>query len=360
MCELLKTGRKIISEAQIRSLFLQEIQETMITRLLFAIVCLTGTVVAAQSVANGNRVFYINQYYLLAMEEMSRSGVPASITLAQGALESGDGMSRLALQANNHFGIKCHDDWNGKTIKHDDDRNNECFRKYTSVEESYRDHSDFLSTKQRYAFLFELEPTNYKAWAKGLKNAGYATSRNYDNALIRIIEEYNLQQYDLLVMNSSGAGRLAGFSSAAMSGREVLENNRVKYIITKAGDTFKSLSAEFDKLEWELPRYNDLTPYDSIGDGQMLYIQPKRNKAKAGSKTHLVKQGETIYGISQLYAIKLERLHDLNHLPYEAEPEIGTVLQLRKPLKGTSVTPVAADPLHEETDEVELQFELDL
>src|SRR5512133_2598751 len=142
------------------------------------------------------RALYFETYREIAIREMNRSGVPASITLAQGALESGDGNSRLAKSANNHFGIKCHDDWNGKTIREDDDSRNECFRKYPSVDESYKDHSDYLRSKTRYAFLFDLKVTDYKGWARGLKKAGYATNPSYAESLIKIIEDYNLGMYD--------------------------------------------------------------------------------------------------------------------------------------------------------------------
>lgn len=142
---------------------------------------------------------YIARYHVLAMEEMRRSGVPASITLAQGIHESGAGSSRLAIEANNHFGIKCKKEWTGPAIRHSDDLPNECFRKYASVEESYRDHSEFLRTRSHYAFLFQLDPLDYKAWAHGLKRAGYATSSRYPESLLRLIETYRLQQYDLAV-----------------------------------------------------------------------------------------------------------------------------------------------------------------
>ena len=316
--------------------------------------------VHAQSGPGNKRLEYFERYRDLAMEEMNRSGVPASITLAQGALESGDGTSRLALQANNHFGIKCHDDWNGKTMKHDDDRKNECFRKYGSVEESYRDHSDFLNDKSRYASLFELDPTDYKGWARGLKKAGYATSPTYDKTLIRIIEEYDLLQYDLLVMNHIHYRSKPDASPVPVSGRRIMENNRVKYIIAKAGDSFLSLSSELDKLEWELPRYNDLTPYDSIVEGQIIYVQPKRNKAGVGNKIHTIKTGESMYEVSQLYAVKLVRLYDLNQIPYGTEPETGSVLQLRKAKKKKISEKTLNDPIIEDEGDSQLEFDLGL
>lgn len=329
-------------------------------KLILPVLVLICMAAAGQTNVNSRRLDYFQQYGELAMEEMSRSGVPASITLAQGALESGDGMSRLAVQANNHFGIKCHDDWYGRTIKHDDDRNNECFRRYGSVEESFRDHSDFLNEKPRYASLFELEPTDYKGWAKGLKRAGYATSPGYDNALIRIIEDYNLQQYDLLALNERNFGLSAGAGLASLSTHPVLENNRVKYVVAKAGDTFQTLASEMDKLEWELPRYNELTPYDSLSEGQVIYVQPKRKKAEAGKKTHVMRAGESMYDISQLYAVKLDFLHEMNQIPYGTEPQAGAVLQLRKAVRNSSAVPMAIEPVMETEGDPVLEFDLGL
>ncbi|MBN2482409.1 MAG: glucosaminidase domain-containing protein [Bacteroidales bacterium] len=333
----------------------------MVLRILPVTIFLTCLNLQGQSSNSGRRVEYFQKYYVLAIEEMIRSGIPASITLAQGALESGDGNSRLARQANNHFGIKCHDDWNGRTIKHDDDSRNECFRSYNSVEDSYRDHSDFLNGRQRYAFLFELEPTDYKGWARGLKNAGYATSRDYASALIKIIEDYNLQQYDLIALNDRGFRGSSHISSSSLAQRQIMENNRVKYIITKEGDNFPSLANDLEKMLWELPRYNDLTPYDSLGAGRIIYLQPKRNKAEMGNKTHIVKSGETMFDISQLYAVKLDRLYDLNRMPYGTEPEAGAVLQLRKALKIKEPAGEADEPdIRVTEDEVEMEFDLGL
>ncbi len=314
-----------------------------------------------QSLNSGKRLEYFKEYYNLAIEEMIRSGVPASITLAQGALESGDGNSRLARRGNNHFGIKCHGDWTGGTIRHNDDRRHECFRKYKSVEDSYRDHSDFLSTGQRYAFLFELDPTDYEAWAKGLKQAGYATSRDYANSLIRIIEDYNLQEYDLIALNKAPSRAPSYYASASSVQRQILENNRVKYIITREGDSFQSLSAELDKLDWELPRYNNLKPLDSLEPGRIIYLQPKRNKAAMGNRSHTIKDGETMYDISQTYAVKLERLYDLNNIPYGTEPDTGTVLQLRRAVKTSNETVIADEPVPGESEEeAGLEFDLGL
>jgi len=303
------------------------------------IICLKFSSVYSQTAKKTTRQEYIDTYKELAVEEMKRTGIPASITLAQGILESGDGNSRLARKANNHFGIKCHD-WKGRKIRHDDDHNNECFRKYKSVYDSYRDHSEFLTSKQRYASLFTLEPTDYKGWAEGLKKAGYATSRDYHKALVKIIEENRLYALDQGVEISGEAGTrlaVAGGAGKTISGRKIYEKNRIKYIIANKCDTYSGISEELGMLPWELKKYNELTEVTKIDSGQILYIQPKRNKAKAGKKTHIVKEGETMYYISQLYGIKLDVLYRKNLMKKGTEPEVLQKLQLRKGLKGAKV-----------------------
>jgi LysM repeat protein len=316
----------------------------------------------AQSSGRMTRLEYFERYAGMAVNEMHRSGIPASITLAQGALESGDGNSSLALQANNHFGIKCHNDWTGKKTYQDDDAKNECFRKYASVEDSYRDHSDYLRTKQRYAFLFELEITDYKGWARGLKKAGYATSPTYADALIRIIEEFDLQRYEKMKADDAVTQRAVRHHKPE-AGHEILENNRVKFIRAMAGDTYESLTRSLGKTDRELPAYNDARKSDSLAVGAVVYIQPKRNKAAAGKNTHTVKEGETLHTISQTYALKLESLRLLNQIAPGTEPETGTVLQLRKavPAKSQAREPQAREKISggEEEDEIKVDLNLD-
>ena len=327
------------------------------------IVILTGIFFTGygQSPGKMSREEYINTYKKLAIAEMKRTGIPASITMAQACLESGDGNSRLAKKANNHFGIKCHNDWNGKQIHHDDDARNECFRKYNSVEDSYRDHSDYLLSMSRYDFLFELESTDYKAWARGLKKAGYATSSTYANALITIIEEYRLFLLDNETVTTAGKHKtMPQVTKSASQQREIFEQNRIRYIIAGKGDSFESLTNELGKLPWELPRYNDLPISAHIDSAELIYIQPKRNNAAPGNNTHVVKKGETLYSISQYYGIKLEKLYEKNQLSRGSEPKEGTVLQLRKSLKPGKIPlrpAVGKDmPLNEEE---EMIFELD-
>lgn len=332
----------------------------MKTRILIALLLIAFMGASAQSAGRMTRAQYFETYKDLAVFEMKRSGVPASITLAQGALESGDGNSRLARSGNNHFGIKCHNDWNGKRIYEDDDRKNECFRKYRTVEDSYRDHSDYLRSKSRYAFLFDLRITDYKGWARGLKKAGYATSPTYAQVLIKIIEEYNLDRYDQVNINAGDHNRRPAHHHAAVpTSRPVLERNRVKYVVGKPGDSFESLTQELGKLPFELPQYNDLNNPDSIKPGQVVYIQPKRNKADVSSNTHLVKSGETMYTISQLYAIKLSRLYYLNNLQPGTRISSGMVLQLRKPVKRSLPRPELGEPSEELHDE-EIEINLDI
>jgi hypothetical protein len=314
--------------------------------------------VNGQSDKKITRQEYIEQYKDIAIKEMKRTGVPASITLAQGALESGDGNSRLAKKGNNHFGIKCHD-WKGRKIRHDDDENNECFRKYKSAYDSYKDHSDFLSSKQRYASLFELEPTDYKGWAKGLKKAGYATSRSYDKALIRIIEENGLYAYDqgVEIIKEPAAGEALAEASGAITGsRMVLEKNRIRYIIAKPGDTYTSISNELDLMPWELRKYNELDQGAKIDSGQILYIQPKRKRAEAGEKTHVVREGETMHDISQLYGIKLAELYKKNLMKEGTEPAVSQTLQLRKGLNPEKRSP---ELTLKKEKEIEFEFDFD-
>jgi len=315
----------------------------------------------AQSADRMTRSRYVEEYKEMAIHEMHRSGVPASITLAQGALESGDGNSRLARNANNHFGIKCHEDWDGKKIYEDDDAKNECFRKYQSVEDSYRDHSEYLKAKTRYAFLFELDITDYKGWARGLKRAGYATSPSYAESLIRIIEEFDLTKYDRVGETTRLPRERASHKSVSKSTRSIMEKNRVKCVLAREGDTFESITDEFGKLSWEIPQYNDINFPDTLVPGQVIFIQPKRNKAEVGRNVHILKEGETMYTVSQLYAIKLSRLYYLNQMNPGTRPSVGTVLQLRKPLKTQLPKPVLNDNIQggEEKEEIKVDLNLD-
>ena len=295
---------------------------------------------------------YIEKYNKLAISEMKRAGVPASITLAQGILESDNGTGRLAKKANNHFGIKCHDNWKGRKIYHDDDRRKECFRKYDNALESFRDHSDFLRNSNRYASLFNLDRENYKGWAIGLKKAGYATDNQYDKLLIRIIEEYRLYQYDNLKRAERKAkdkkpGKEDDLLVKATSGNKetnlesevenvnnpvsrISKRNRIDFFIVSEGDTYRSLEKEFGMMHWELFKYNDLPENFQLKAGMIMYIQPKRNKATVDNDFHIVKKGETMHSISQKYGIKLDNLYKLNRMKAGEKPVPGKKLWLRK------------------------------
>ncbi len=314
--------------------------------------CRAGRVPVSPGKVYSSAESYVESFKDLAISEMRRTGVPASITLSQGIVESDMGRSRLAAEANNHFGIKCHDDWKGPSIRYSDDRRNECFRKYREPEESYKDHSDFLRSEPRYKSLFSLEVTDYKGWARGLKRAGYATNPDYANMLIRKIEEYNLYNYDRGISISNKVenkndtitknldtrltdtserivGNVNGNYSVSAVRPRVMEKNRIQYIIAKEGDTHESLEKEFQLLRWELARYNELQPDFKIGSGQILYLQPKREKADVGNDFHTVSGGETMYTISQIYGVKLKSLLLMNRMTVGQEPVAGQKIWLR-------------------------------
>ncbi len=293
---------------------------------------------------------YIDKYKDLAISEMKRTGIPASITLAQGMIESDFGHSSLAREANNHFGIKCHDNWTGPTIRHNDDRRNECFRKYRRPEESFSDHSDFLKSGSRYTFLFKIDPTDYKGWARGLKKAGYATNPDYANMLIRKIEENNLWYFDRGINIANLTPQTKIYETEAVPDTEstqkpstlfngsttvqarvprVMENNRIQYIIVKDGDTREKLESEFQLLKWELPKYNELSSDFTLVPGQILYLQPKRDKAEPGKEYYNSVEGDTMYLISQKYGIKLKRLYEMNRKEEGSELRAGQKIWLR-------------------------------
>ncbi len=282
---------------------------------------------------------YINTYKDIAIKEMKRTGIPASITLAQGMLESDNGNSRLARKANNHFGIKCHDDWKGPKVKHNDDKRKECFRKYGSAKQSYIDHSDFLVNGSRYDFLFKYNSTDYVSWAKGLQKAGYATSNKYARKLIELIEKYELNQYDTGKKKDKKKNKktkkvrqkkeIKAYGQHSAINREILTNNQTNYTIAKPGDTYKSIARDFNTTENLILKFNDLPKSASITSGQVIYVKPKKNKAEKGNDFHFVKSGETMYTISQKFAIKLDKLYELNNMKPGTQITSGQKLKLR-------------------------------
>lgn len=281
---------------------------------------------------------YIEKYRKLAVHEMQRSGIPASITLAQGCLESGNGNSELSRKSNNHFGIKCKSNWTGKRVYHDDDMRNECFRHYNTVEESYIDHSNFLVSNPRYAELFQLDITDYKGWARGLKKAGYATATHYAESLIKIIEDYKLYEYDhvlngeeldMIETNNNHKQQSTKSLINPYQTRKVVFRNGLKSIVVKTGDTPQSIVDEFNMSLWELYKYNDLPDNHRLQVNEILYIVPKRNKALRNFSTHVFQPDETMHYVSQRYGIRLKKLYRLNRMRYGERPVAGTVIYLR-------------------------------
>lgn len=262
---------------------------------------------------------YIEKFQEEALGQMERYRIPASITLAQGLLESGAGRSTLARKANNHFGIKCGGDWTGRRTYHDDDARGECFRAYKHVKDSYEDHSRFLATKRRYAFLFDLKLTDYKGWARGLKKAGYATSPTYANQLIALIELYGLDRFDQGVLKGKWIA----------NPHQTFLANGLVYVVARKGDTFESLSDEFDISARKIRKYNDLYKGYTIQQGDIIYLEKKNRRANKAYETHQVKPGESLYLISQRYGIRLERLYKMNKKSADYIPQSGDVLRLR-------------------------------
>ncbi len=294
---------------------------------------------------------YIDKYNAMAIKKMKDYGIPASITLSQGILESAAGTSELARNANNHFGIKCHSTWKGKTYYKDDDKKDECFRVYNSVEDSYNDHSDFLK-RPRYASLFTLNPTDYKSWAHELKKCGYATDPNYPVRLINLIETYSLYQYDsdnyqakkhqkspkvkkepkkqviqdqvIEIKNKKYA-----LVDYPYSRRLVYINNNVYFIIAQSGDSFYQIALDVQLTISQLRRYNDIKSrkYEPQ-EGEVIYIS-KKAKYNMSAKEHVVCQGESLHSIAQDYAIRIRTLRKLNNLSTKEEPSVGTRLTLK-------------------------------
>ena len=259
---------------------------------------------------------YIDRYKELAVIEMHRSGVPASITLSQGVLESSSGNSRLAKFANNHFGIKCKGNWTGKTIYANDDAPDECFRAYGSVLESYKDHSDFLRKNWRYHELFELKITDYKGWCHGLRKAGYATNPQYGKILINLIERYELYQYDTqkLLQNETPE-----------EGKKI---NGVPVKIATKEETVRSIAEDNYLKDKHIRKWNDLPKDEEIKAGEVVYLKPKRRRGSEDK--HIVTKTDNMRGISQTYGIKLKHLYKKNRMETGTEPKVGEVLYMQK------------------------------
>jgi len=324
--------------------------------------CLPFTMRAQQGLPNAAVLDYIATYRSIAIREMNRTGVPASITLAQGILETEAGQSDLVQRSNNHFGIKCKSSWTGDRVYHDDDAKGECFRAYGAAEDSYKDHSDYLRSSDRYASLFKLDPEDYKSWAHGLRRAGYATNPQYAYILIRYIENYGLQDYTLIALGKKPAMPdmdLEAFASgsrtrpdpasvnksrdAAFHDERTLSTvtsevpkypdgefrfNDTRAVYARSGTPLLSLADRFNvKLGW-LVEFNDLDPdTESLPYDQLVFLQRKRKHGQ--NDLHIVKPGETLHAISQSEGLRLESLRHYNKLEAGMEPAAGETLYLR-------------------------------
>ena len=304
---------------------------------------------------------YIDRYKQIAIDHMERYGIPASITLAQGILESDSGNSSLARKSNNHFGIKCKKDWTGDRVYHTDDAPDECFRKYDSVEDSYEDHAEFLDKSPRYDKCFAYDADDYKNWALGLKAAGYATAPDYAQRLIKLIEDNDLHLFDKEGGEDLYASRQRGESGIAedftahssvstttthvskvdpnafrvsertYKGYSVYTNNRTSFLIARNGDRFDNIAEAFVIPVRQLRRYNEIVPTSTADPiaGEMIYIERKQTKWYGEESHHIVKQGETLTSLSQLYGVRLKKLALMNRLKPYAELHEGDKIRLK-------------------------------
>ena len=317
--------------------------------ILSCILCTLGMAAVAQSL-NPTYVAYIHQYRDMAIEQQRKHQVPAAITMAQGLLESAAGQSELAMKANNHFGVKCTSEWVGRTIYKDDDTENECFRVYAEVSDSYEDHSLFLKRK-RYERLFALPVGDYKSWAYGLKDCGYATDPKYPEKLIRLIEQYDLQEltYDTLLValgavdqaveeqpvDSAFADTMDLYHAPEMEDLTLFHNhlsgkrNGVRYVLAGPNETYASLAQFLNMYERTLRKYNDALGEEELEEGDMVYIYPKKNRASRKTPYHYFRTGETARGIAQRYGIKMKSLYKINGIPYGVTLKTEQRLYLR-------------------------------
>ena len=317
----------------------------LVCALAAAVICAD----AQKTTGNSPQEKYIYTYSDIAVAEMQRTGVPASITLAQGIIESGSGLSTLAINGNNHFGIKCHNNWKGGTMKMDDDAKDECFRTYDSPEQSFRDHSDFLRYRDRYKFLFDLDRRDYKGWAFGLKQAGYATDPSYANKLIRCIEQYDLARFDFLTneelaampesptkLEEPVAVRSGGFAPVQEEFRFSLSRvmyslNDVAFVYAQEGETYKSIAKDHHLFHWEILMFNEVKKGAELVPGQVVYLEAKKRKAPAGLEMYIVSEdGESFHNICQRFAVRENAIKLLNRM-LEADPQLheGDILKLR-------------------------------
>ena len=292
---------------------------------------------------------YCRLYAEEAQRQMKKYGIPASITLAQGMFESGYGSSYIAVKGNNHFGIKAYHGWTGAVVRCDDDDRAEPFCKFSSVKEGYEYHSKFLRESTRYASLFKLSSTDYKGWAKGLQKCGYATNPKYPQLLIDVIERYNLAAYDRTsaktlakasdkkaaekksaqtASKSKSNSRSRGKASATIARPVQKSSQRLKYVVTTRMDNLSSLAKEFHLSERQLRNWNDLPKGYQLHEGEIVYLQGKREKSERAFPTHKVALGESLQGISQRYGVTVKSIVRRNKLS-SATVQPGQVLKLR-------------------------------
>jgi len=330
-------------------------------KVLFAIALLLGLAASAQKDAQTPQDRYISRYAGIAVNEMYRTGVPASITLAQGIIESASGRSTLAVDGNNHFGIKCHNSWNGRTMTADDDKRGECFRAYDSAEESFRDHSDFLRYRDRYKFLFDFQTTDYRSWAYGLKQAGYATDPSYAAKLIQCVEDYDLTRFDRMTVDEAmsvggkdaeqpvekegvegipdsplkiEAGEIysgaAGEEYRFSLSRTLYSRNGVPFIYAVEGETYAVIAKKYHLFEKEILKFNDLSHGAELHAGDVVYLELKKAQTVRGLDKYIVGgEGETFHEICQRFAVREKAVRKLNRLAGNYVPSEGDEILLR-------------------------------
>lgn len=287
----------------------------------FRLLLFTSMICGSLSAQKMSTQQYIEEYKYAAMQEMKIYGIPASVTLAQGILESASGNSKLAKDCNNHFGIKCRKNWTGSFCLADDDAPDECFRGYTNAMESYRDHSLFLKGASRYDFLFNMPATDYRAWAHGLRQAGYATNPAYGDIIVGVVERYRLSMYDsMLVLGED-------YSSPDTAAGRLIQMHGLPAIIVSKSRNPEDIARLYDMGVWQIYKYNDLKRGEELKPGEILYLKPK--KRKGDEKYHMVKEGETLRDISQQHAVKLKYLEKFNHVMASQSLKPGEVIYLR-------------------------------
>lgn len=301
---------------------------------ILLIVCIAlGMNTHAQMRWNSKYQNYIDKYKDLAIEGMLKYKVPASITLAQGLLESGAGTSELTVKGNNHFGIKCHG-WTGRTVYHDDDAQNECFRAYDNAFQSFEDHCKFLKNGKRYSSLFNLKVTDYKGWANGLKAAGYATNPQYAQKLIGIIELYKLSQYDTAKGYDKFMAQHSG-KDKPVTKETPLHSihifNKNYFLQARAGDTFEMIGKEIGISYKKIAKYNERDVNSRLEPNEIIWLKKKQKRADKsyGDRPHIVKAGESMYSIAQYYGIRLKSLYKLNKMSPDDGIYVGQQLRIR-------------------------------